>query len=183
MTVPGGKAMGTTSIKPKHLEKIYVPTDANGLEGEIICTCGCRAFKIRYFGEFYEELKLSVQECGDKFGHAVKAVCADCGTEHLLYDFALHGFDGRIGNQGIVVSDEMLADFRTSTDDLFEIKMVLEYDDEQTFFEDFVTPEGIQKDYHFTMLDRADIWSWVVIELKGVRSGHIYQNFVNEELA
>ena len=38
-------------MKPKHLEKIYHPTDAECLEGNIICECGCKTFEIKYFGE------------------------------------------------------------------------------------------------------------------------------------
>ena len=45
-------------IKTKHLEKIYYPTDDEGLDGEIICECGCRAFKIQYFGELYKKTEL-----------------------------------------------------------------------------------------------------------------------------
>jgi len=173
-------------IKPRHLEKIYDPTDDKGMEGEIVCQCGCRAFKIRRFGELYEKNKMAIKEYGNhknKYGQAVRAVCADCGTDHLLYDFALHGYNGLICEEGIAVPDEMLDDFVTETDDLFEIKMFLEYDDEEQFLEEIVNDEYLQKDFHFTMDDRPNIWSWVVIELKGVRSGKTYKNFVNQELA
>lgn len=173
-------------IKPRHLEKIYYSTDEKGMEGQIVCQCGCRAFKIRYFGEFYDKSKMSITKCGNnenKYRQAVRAVCADCGTDYLLYDFALHGYDGLICEDGIVVPDEMLDDFITETDNSFEIKMFLEYDDEEQFFEEIVNDEDLQKDFNFTMDDRANIWSWVVIELKGVQSGKTYKDFVNQELA
>ncbi|MCM1543185.1 MAG: hypothetical protein NC121_18285 [Blautia sp.] len=170
-------------IKPKHLEKIYHPTDDEGMEGEIVCECGCRAFKIRSFGEFYKKNQMAVREYGGKYGQAVRAVCADCGTDWLLYDFALHGFDGLFGGDGIAIPDEMLEDFMTETDNLFEIKMSLEYDDEEQFREEVAEDELCREEFHFTMDDRADIWSWIVIELKGVQSGTVYKDFVNEELA
>lgn len=168
-------------IKPRHLEKIFIPTDAQGLEGEIVCACGGRAFKIRYFGELYEKNKMSIKACEDKYAQAVRAVCADCGADYLLYDFALHGFDGRTWD-GIAVSDEMLDDLRTETDYLFEVRLFLEYDDEEEFLE-VVNDDYFQKMFHFTMEDRAELWSWVVIDLKGVSSGIVYKDFVNEELA
>jgi len=170
-------------IKPRHLEKIYYPTDDEGTEGEIVCECGCRAFKIRCFGEFYDKNKMAINEYENKYGQAVRAVCADCGTDYLLYDFALHGYDGLICEEGIAVSDEVLEDFITETDHLFEIKIFLEYDDENQFLEEVVNDEYLQKDFNFTMADRASIWSWVVIELKGIQSGIVYKDFVNKELA
>lgn len=170
-------------MKPKHLEKIYYPNDDEGMEGDIVCGCGCKAFRIRCFGEFYDKNKMSINKYGDKYGQAVKAACADCGTDYLLYDFALHGYDGLICGDGIAVPDEMLDDFVTETDNLFEVKMFLEYDDEAQFLEEIVDDEYLQKEFGFTMADRANIWSWIVIELKGVQSGIVYKDFVNEELA
>ncbi|MCM1498508.1 MAG: hypothetical protein NC124_08585 [Clostridium sp.] len=173
-------------MKPKHLEKIYYPTDDSGLTGEIVCACGCSAFKIRCFGEFYRKNQMAICEYENnkgKYGQAVRAVCADCGTDYLLYDFALHGYDGLICKEGIAVPDEMLVDFITETDTLFTIKMSLEYDDEEQFLEEIVNDENLKKDFNFTMADRANIWSWVVIEPKGIQSGTAYKDFVNEELA
>lgn len=172
-------------IKPRHLEKIFCPTDEEGFEGKIVCECGCRAFKIRCFGEFYEKNKMAINEYKNKYGQAVRAVCENCGTDYLLYDFALHAYDGLICGDGIAVSDEWFKDFTTEADHLFEIKMFLEYDDEDQFFEEVVSDEHLQKDLdlHFTMADRASVWSWVVMELEGVQSGIVYKDFVNEELA
>lgn len=170
-------------IKPRHLEKIYIPTDDQGLEGDIVCRCGCRAFKIRYFGEVYGKNKIAVKKYQNRFGQAVRAVCADCGTDYLLYDFAQHGYDGLFGGDGIAVPDNMLDDFTTEADNLFEIRMFLEYDEEEQFLEEVVNVDFIQQEFHFTMADRASIWSWVVIELKGIPSGTVYRDFVNEELA
>ncbi len=77
----------------------------------------------------------------------------------------------------------MFADFRTETDDLFAVKLFLEYDEEEQFLEEIVENESVQEDFQLTMADRASIWSWVVVELEGVQSGAVYKDFVNEELA
>ncbi len=61
--------------------------------------------------------------------------------------------------------------------------MFLEYDDEEQFSEEILSDESIQKKYNFTMDDRASIWTGVSIDLKGVQSGIVYEEFVNEELA
>ena len=170
-------------IKPRHLEKIYVPTNAAGTEGEIVCTCGCKAFGVRYFGEFYDANKLACAEHEDGFGQAVRAICADCKKDYLLYDFALHGYDGLICEAGAAVPEEALQEFKTNADDLFEIEMVLEYDGEDQFQEEILNDGELIEKFHLTMADRASIWTWVVIRLKGVRSGTVYPEFVDEELA
>ena len=171
-------------MKPRHLEKIYHPTDKEGVDGEIICECGCRAFKIRCFGEFYGKYKMSIQTYENKYAQAVRAVCGDCGADYLLYDFALHGYDGLICGEGIAVPDELLDDFITETDSLFEIKMFLEYQGREDFLEDVVNDTYLlQEGFHFTADDRVNVWDWVVIALKGVQSGTDYKDFVNEELA
>ena len=170
-------------LKPKHLEKIFHPLNEDGTEGEIICECGCRAFKIRYFGEFYAENKLAIDALEDKSGQAVRAVCADCGADHLLYDFALYGYDGLICETGAAVPDDRLKTFTAGTDDRFAVKMALEYDGEEQFLEEIVNEETLKEQFHFTLADRANVWSWVVIDLKGVSSGTVYKDFVNEELA
>lgn len=170
-------------IKPKHLEKIFAPTNDAGNEGQIVCECGCKAFQVRYFGEFYDTNKLACAPCEDKFGQAVRAVCADCKKEYLLYDFALHGYDGLIGGDGAAVPEELLRQFKTNADDSFEIKMILEYDEEDQFLEEIVNDRELNEEFHFTMADRASIWTWVDIQLKGVQSGTVYPEFVNEELA
>ena len=41
----------------------------------------------------------------------------------------------------------------------------------------------LQKDFHFTVADRANVWCSVAIELKGVQSGTDYKDFLIEELA
>lgn len=173
-------------MKPRHLEKIYHPTDKKGYDGEIICQCGCRAFKIRCFGEFYGKYKMGIRKCKyeDKYAQAVRAVCGDCGADYLLYDFAQHGYDGLICGEGIAVPDELFDDFITETDSLFEVKMFLEYQGEADFVEDVVNDTWLlQEGFHFTADDRVNVWDSVAIDLKGVQSGMEYKDFVMEELA
>ncbi|MGN0598572.1 MAG: hypothetical protein ACI4JK_01655 [Oscillospiraceae bacterium] len=168
---------------PKNLVDIFHPIDDNGYEGEIMCKCGCKSFGIRCFGNFFDKNKLGIVEYEDKYGQAVKAICRDCQKEYLLYDFALNGYDGLICEEGITVPNEKLTEFTTETDNLFYIKMFLEYDDEEQFSEEILSDEDLQSKYNFTMDDRASIWTWVTIELRGVQSGVVYEDFVNEELA
>lgn len=118
---------------------------------------------------------------------------ASAGAEPLKYAAlvsfmintkSLHGYDGLICGEGMPVPDEMLDDFITETDHLFEIKMFLEYQGKEGFLEDVVNDTYLlQEGVHFTVDDRVNVWDWVVIELKGLWSGLDYKDFVNEELA
>lgn len=132
---------------------------------------------------FFDKNKLAIGKYEEKYGQAVKAICRNCQKEYLLYDFALNGYDGLICEDGNTVPNEKLTEFTTETDNLFYIKMSLEYDDEEQFSEEILSDDDLQSKYNFTMDDRASIWTWVMIELRGVQSGFVYEDFVNEELA
>lgn len=168
---------------PKNLVDIFLPIDDDGYEGEIICKCGCKSFGIRYFGDFFDKNQLTIGEYEELSAQAVKAICRDCQKEYLLYDFATNGYDGLICEEGITVPNEKLTEFTTETDNSFYIKMFIEYDDEEQFSEEILGDEELQSKFHFTLDDRASIWTWVTIELRGVQSGVVYEDFVNEELA
>lgn len=170
---------------PKHLKEIFHPVNDDNTEGEIICSCGCRNFKIEYFGERLNSENddcpiIPVDEFNGKYALVVKAICENCGERWLLFDFAKHGYDGLICGDGVSVDDSMLKAFANDQEDTFQIKMMIEVDSEEQFLEEIVNdpPENMT----FTPDDRYDIWSWVVIELKGTKSGEII-NLVDEELA
>lgn len=170
---------------PKHLKEIFHPVNDDGTEGEIICSCGCHNFKIEYFGENINSKDkncpmLAVDDYKGKYALAVKAICENCGKEWLLFDFAKHGYDGLICGDGVSVDDSMLKSFVVDKEDTFQIKMMIEVDDEEQFLEEIVNDPP--EDMTFTMDDRYDIWSWVVIKLKGTKTGEEI-NLVDEELA
>ncbi|MCM1164858.1 MAG: hypothetical protein NC299_01505 [Lachnospiraceae bacterium] len=172
---------------PKHLEKILRVSehDKTTMSGRIVCECGCEKFGVKYFGEEMNEdgeeyPVLTAAEFDEKTALAVKAVCAECGMERLLFDFAKHGYDGLICGDGISVPDTELKTFTDGDEDDFKIEMTVEFDDEGQFLEEIVNdpPEGMS----FTPDDRSDIWSWAVIELTGAKSGKKIK-LVDEELA
>lgn len=167
-------------MNPKHLEKIYHPTDNECLEGNIICECGCKTFGIKFFGEVLEE-QIGIEKYQEKYAQTVKAECSCCGKEYLLYDFARHGYDGLICEDGAIVPDEMLKPLAIGEDDSFEIQMQIEVDDEEQFLEEVVNYTPLNN--RFSLDDRMSIWSWVVINLTGAKSGKKYSDWVDEELA
>lgn len=168
---------------PKHLDGIFNTTESADtyMNGKIVCECGCETFGIKYFGEVYKPGCVGINEYGGKYALIVKAVCRGCGKEHLLFDFAKHGYDGLICEDGVSVPDEELIDAAAGDERYFTVNMSVEFDDEEQFVEEVVSdpPEGMS----FTPDDRVNIWSWVVIDLKCAESGKELKDFVNCELA
>lgn len=167
---------------PTHLKEIFHPTGRDDTEGDIVCTCGCRSFGIKYFGDEYK-VYISLHRFAKlRLGLMIKAVCSECKKEWLLFDYGKHAYNGLIcgEGEGVVIDDSELADFKNDDEDVFEIMISFEVDDEEQFREEVVEmpPEGMC----FTMEDRPNIWSWVVIDLTGVKTGKKIE-FVNEELA
>lgn len=169
---------------PKHLEKILRVSeydDRGTMSGKIVCECGCKTFGIKYFGEVFKPGCIGMAKCDGKYAHIVKAVCRGCGKTWDLYDFAKHGYDGLICGDGISVPESELVDAVADGEHDFEVKMSIEFDDEEQFTEEVVEnpPDGMS----FVLNDRVNIWSWIVISLKCSKSGKELEDFVNSELA
>lgn len=168
---------------PAHLEKILNVIECGDtyMSGQIVCECGCKKFGIRYFGESYPPHCIGLNEYDGKYALTVKAICRGCGKEWELFDFAKHGYDGFINEDGVSVPDDELVDAAVNDERDFEVKMSIEFDSEEQFVEEVVNcpPEGMS----FTPDDRVNIWSWVVIDLKCAKSGKELKDFVNSELA
>lgn len=170
---------------PTHLEKVLKVTEYNengSISGKIVCECGCDKFGIKYFGEDLDEEPRGIgfKGVGNKCGQIVKAVCRDCKKDHLLFDYAKHGWDGLIGGEGISVPDEELSDLSIENESDFEVNMLIGFDDEIQFTGDVVDdpPEGMS----FTPDDRINVWTKVVINLKGAKSGKEFEGFVYSDL-
>ena len=125
--------------------------------------------------------QIGIKEYQEKYAQTVKAEYSCCGKEYLLYDFARHGYDGLICEDGVIVPDEMLKPLTIGEDDSFEIQMQIEVDDEEQFLEEVVNYTPLNN--RFSLDDRMSIWSWVVINLTGAKSGKKYSGWVDEELA
>lgn len=168
---------------PSHLEKILRVTKSTetSLEGQIVCECGCKTFGIRYFGESYPPHCIGVNEYGGKYALNVRAVCRGCGKEWELFDFAKHAYDGLLCGDGVSVPESELVEAAADDERDFEVEMSVEFDDEEQFLEEVVN-EPLD-DMVFTPDDRANIWSWVVIDLKCAKSGRKLKGFVDSELA
>ena len=167
---------------PRHLKEIFHPTGRDDTEGDIICSCGCKTFGMRYYGDQYNGYISLHKVAKLRYGLVIKAVCSECKKEWLLFDYGKHAYNGFIcgEGEGVIIDDSELVDFTADGEDTFEVKIGFEVDDEEQFREEVVEypPEGMS----FTMEDRPNIWSWVVIDLISAKTGEKIQ-FVDEELA
>lgn len=167
---------------PKHLKEIFHHTGIDDTEGDIVCTCGCKTFGVKYYGEPYNGYICLHKVAKMRYGLVVKSICSECKKEWLLFDYGKHAYNGLIcvEGDGVYISDSELVDFTAEGEETFEISISFEIDDEEQFLEEIVQnpPEGMS----FTMEDRLNIWSWVVIDLKCAKSGKKL-NFVDSELA
>lgn len=168
---------------PTHLEKILRVTEQSEttLDGQIVCECGCKTFGIRYFGEGYPPHCVGINKYGEKYALNVRAVCRKCTKEWELFDYSKHAYDGLFGGDGVSVPDEELIEAAAGDERDFEVKMSIEFDDEEQFLEEVVN-EPLD-DLRITPEDRLNIWSWVVIDLKCAKSGKELRGFVDSELA
>lgn len=171
-------------LVPKHLGKILRVDeydDRGTLSGKIVCECGCETFGIKYFGEVFRPGCIGMGKYSEKYAHIVKAVCRGCCKTWELYNFAKHGYDGLICEDGISVPEEELIDVTANGECNFEVKMSIEFDDEEQFTEEIVKnpPDGM----NFSPDDRVNIWSWIVIDLKCAGSGKELNGFIDSELS
>ena len=168
---------------PSHLDKVLKVTERGDtfMSGQIVCECGCGTFGIRYFGEGYPPHCIGVNEYNGKYALIVRAVCRVCGKDRELFDYAKHAYDGIFAGDGVSVPDEELVDATAGDERDFEIKLSIEFDDEEQFVEDVV--DNPLDDMSFTPEDRLNIWSWIVIDLKCAQSGKELNGFVDSELA
>ena len=86
---------------PQHLRICTVATLIAARQpqyvGHVQCPCGCDTFEMQHAGGTYEwrgTIRTCSAEVDGKRFFRIVAKCAACGTEHLLFDKDLHGWNG-----------------------------------------------------------------------------------------
>ena len=86
---------------PTHLWGCVVPDDQEAseadLKGQVRCPCGSARFHLLYPGQTCKQDGQSFPctiEVGGRYFFLVKAECATCNKEYLLFDADYHGWDG-----------------------------------------------------------------------------------------
>ena len=88
---------------PQHLRAITLPNPAKAEQhqyaGHVRCPCGCEMFEMQHTGathEWDDEVIPCVAEIDGEFFLRIVAKCVKCGSEHLLLDKDLHGWNGYV---------------------------------------------------------------------------------------
>lgn len=168
---------------PKHLKEVFRVSNFDGhdLDGKIVCTCGCNAFGIKYFGWIWDDGGLAVVNEGEGYALVVKAVCRDCKKEWLIFDLSKHGFEGLVNEGGVPVPEKMLKCYSCCDNSSYEFDIGIETEDPEQFIEEVVNEEF--SDGKFTPEDYVDAFDWLVIHLKCTHCGRKFRDWINLELS
>jgi hypothetical protein len=107
--VASGEGSTETLPIPSHLAGWVVPVafEDEVLEASVRCPCGSERTELHYPGETHLSVGSgtpipSMVKIGDEWFFLIKAVCADCRAEHILFDRHFHGCGGFLypGNKG-----------------------------------------------------------------------------------
>lgn len=171
---------------PTHLKQIYhideETTQEYSLDGDIVCTCGCKDLKIKTFSDQsrYRDA-LSIKEYNNDYALVIKAECKGCQKSWLIFDLSKHGYDGFVCHQGVEVSDTKLREYKCveCQNNMFNMKIGIEVEDKEQFIEEVVSFE-LGK---YTEEDYVDAFNWIDISLTCSCCKRKFEGWVNLELS
>lgn len=168
---------------PTHLKNIFVPIgDENNefnVDGIIRCQCGCECFHIKIYADT-ENGYPQVCEYNGNYALVIKAVCKDCGKEHLIFDSSKHGWNGFVCHDGITVPDEELISWNCPKCNyhIHNIGISISSQGKQ----DFIDESGIS-DGEIDLIenDWVNAFDWITIGLKCFDCGHDDEKWIDYE--
>ncbi len=152
---------------PTHLKEILVvdekASDIHDIEGSLRCTCGCKKFLLRNFADYYNA-QPCVARKNDGYAFVIKAVCADCGNEWVVFDLSKHGYNGFVCKDGLTVDDSELEKYLCSKcfSEYFFVKIGIEVENKEQFIEECVTEYPDE----FSPEDYINAFNWITISVK-----------------
>ncbi len=170
---------------PTHILKCVKSTcldyDGRLVRCEIACSCKNYIFELLYPGETHlyqgEKIPCTLQ-LDDKFFFLIKARCAKCGCEYLLFDKDFHGWDGFVCHNDKeashprppLVSWECLK----CGESKHTVQVEFCYGDEDEMIEDLAG---------FPIDNLADAFEWIYINIKCVHCDLLTEKWVDYETA
>ena len=149
---------------PTHLKNILAIDESASnnydISGKIVCGCGCDKYNIYHNAdrEYDHSIPYSEQE-----GLKIVVKCIECEQEYLLFDQAIHGYDGFVCHDLKSANNEKLELLKCKAckSEAFSIKVDIEAEDLEQFIEECVTefPE------EFSPEDYVNAFNWIVISL------------------
>ena len=168
---------------PTHLENILIPMGTENNEfhinGIVRCTCGCECFQIRIFADTKNGYP-QVCEYNDNYALFIKAICMDCGKEHLIFDGSKHGWNGFVCHDGITVPDEELKSWSCSKCrcDIHAIEISINSQGKQDFMDETGIADG---ETDFKEDDWINAFGWIVIGLRCYGCGYKDEKWIDFE--
>ena len=163
---------------PRHLRGLLTvdeaKSDSSSVTGKVKCTCGCDKIRLRTFG---------LDDAGEddwKYGIKVTAECTGCSSNHLLFDQAVHGYDGYVCHsfetKGDIVYSPVICEKCGS--EVFSAEICTETEDIEQFIEEVVNeyPDEFREE------DYVDAFGWITMNVKCDKCG--FENeIINLELS
>lgn len=149
---------------PRHLEGILEidekRSDMSEILGETVCPCGCRFFEI--FQNEDAEYDSS-KPYGEQDGMKINAICTGCGRTLLLFDQALHGYDGFVCHDFVTARDESLTPLKCFKcgRGVFSVTIGIESEDKEQFIEECVNDAPDE----FEPEDYVDAFGWITVDV------------------
>ena len=152
---------------PRHLRGLIAVNEArsdnSSVTGQVRCPCGCEKMKLCCFG-----LESNNEEDW-QFGVIVIAECAECGSDHLLLDQAVHGYDGFVCHSYKSVGQEKMKPVicEKCGAEVFRAEIGIETEDVGQFIEEVVN----EYPGEFSEADYVDAFGWFTMTVKCDKCG------------
>lgn len=152
---------------PDHLKKFLQvdleKSEGNELAGKLCCPCDGEKFKVSVFA-IGEEGFPEVGSYQDDYAFVIRAMCATCGEDWLVFDLSKHGYDGFVCHEGVSVPDSALKGINCSGchGENFMVSLVIQIEDKEQFLEEIVQDDP----FSFKKDDYVNAFGWIEISLK-----------------
>lgn len=153
---------------PTHLQAILMPVGEDDGEyqvtGALRCSCGCEEFRVEW----------------SNGRRLVRALCAACGREYLVFDEGRHGWDGFVcGSDGLDRTQPWQRERCACGEDAFRVQVAIHSQGQ----DDFVAESGLLQgpDDRFSPEDWVDAFEWITISLACPLCGAVQEGWVDAE--
>jgi DNA-directed RNA polymerase subunit RPC12/RpoP len=113
-------------------------------------------------------------------GSYVKAICGECGSEHLLFDSHVHGWDGFVCHLEEIreLTDLLEISCDNCNAQVFRVEMIVSSQGQEDFI--YNLKEEIDAG-QFTPEEWVNAFDWITISLVCAKCGKSYPEFVEYE--
>src|SRR5207249_2312938 len=85
----------------KCMDRVQSKSSGKNCFGHVQCPCGSRRMKLWTTNGFYEQEDVKRPQAIEHGQFIIKAVCADCASEHVLFDAHQHGWNAVVCQRSV----------------------------------------------------------------------------------